>query len=153
MHSGAANIWSVIRDYFAAPQMLTNLIASVLFFISVCEAGWCYAIAFHQASRQEIKWGGVFCKKKWTPLRWGCFFVKRGPFPTKWNETESNFAFYFTFYLFWGVHPTHPTAHGPDFMDYVRCHFFILSGIVPTPRSIWTELKKISLTHSAINLS
>jgi len=45
---------------------------------------------YTQACRQEMKWGGgAFCKK--VDLT-----------PTKWNETESNFAFLFYILLNWG---------------------------------------------------
>jgi len=40
----------------------------------------------------------------------GGAFCKSGLTPTKWNETESNFAFYFTFYLFGGGGAYAPNA-------------------------------------------
>ena len=83
--------------------------------------------------------GWCFCKK-WTPLRWGCFFVKKSQwtFPHKMKRNWIKLCFLFYILLIFGGTPNAPPAYGPDFMDYIRAlSFFILSGIVPTPRSIW----------------
>jgi len=55
--------------------------------------------------------GGVFVRK-WNRF----FFVKKVDLsPTKWNETDAGLIFYFTFYLFGGLHthPMHPPAYRP----------------------------------------
>jgi len=82
-----------------------------------------------QARRQEMKWGGAFCKnvenggvllKK--SGKWRCFCKKWkiwGLFCKKWTFSQRSISiFYFTFYLFGGggayaPNAPPPAAYGP----------------------------------------
>jgi len=78
-----------------------------------------------------------FCKKSGLPWNGGVFFVKTWTFFHKMKRNWIKLCFLFYILLNWGTPNAPPPAYWPDFMDYARCHFFIISGIVPTPRSIW----------------
>jgi len=80
--------------------------------------------------------GVVFFVKKVDSPEMGVFFVKTWTFFHKMKRNWIKLCFYFTFYLI-GVHPTHPPCLLAWFHGLRALSFFIISGIVPTPRSIW----------------
>ena len=77
-----------------------------------------------------------FCKKKWITLKWGCFFVKTWTFFHKLKRNWIKLCFLFYILLNWGT-PNAPPCLQAWFHGLRALSFFIISGIVPTPRSIW----------------
>ena len=70
-----------------------------------------------QARRQEMKWGGVFCKNKSGK---GGMFCKKWTFPQRRVYNVQYQYFYFTFYLFGGEYA--PNAPPPSLPTGLQGH-------------------------------